>query len=169
MTTPAPDAREALARLIAPKAFAAIDLYIPHGLRFYQAHVAAAATFRDVVFSPDGRAVARAYETADAILAAFPALAGEATGGWRAIETAPRDGTPMLAASINHEVVEVVCWQDGLPSGCLEAILDPDATEEGWVNVGAMKDRFYANPLWFTHWMPLPNPPEAGAGKGVQP
>ena len=73
---------------------------------------------------------------------------------WRTIETAPRDGTWFLASSINHGSMEVVCWQDGAPSG---STFD-GTTEEGWVSDGGL-DRFYANPRWFTHWMPLPEPP----------
>lgn len=72
---------------------------------------------------------------------------------WQPMSEAPKDGSPVLASSVNHSHVEVVCWQDGEPSGSLSEV------EEGWVNNGAMKDRFYANPRWFTHWMPLPPPP----------
>lgn len=80
---------------------------------------------------------------------------------WQPIETAPKDGRPILAASTNHDACEVVCWQDGEDSGAT----DPDAVCEGWVNSGTNKDRFYANPRWFTHWMPLPPPPhDAGGG-----
>lgn len=74
---------------------------------------------------------------------------------WQPIDTAPRDGTAILAGSVNHDAREVVCWQDGQPSG---SMID-DQPEEGWVNAGAVKDRFYANPRWFTHWMPLPPAP----------
>jgi hypothetical protein len=87
-------------------------------------------------------------------------------GGWRPIETAPRDGTAILAASVNHDAREVVCWQDGGDSGSC----DRDVSEcAGWVNDGPLKDRFYANPRWFTHWMPLPAPPaltEKQSGEG---
>lgn len=76
-------------------------------------------------------------------------------GGWQDISTAPKDGTPMLAGSIHHSDREVVCWQDGLPSGSM----DTDAEWEGWVNDGPQKDRFYANPRYFTHWQPLPAAP----------
>ena len=78
---------------------------------------------------------------------------------WRPIAEAPRDGTPILACSVNHGAREVVCWQDGLPSGSIEALYRPDEPEEGWVNDGPIKDRFYANPRWFTHYQPLPSPP----------
>ncbi len=71
---------------------------------------------------------------------------------WRPIESAPRDGTAILAASINNPTREVVCWQDGLDSS---SPVDPSECE-GWVNDGMQKDRFYANPRYFTHWMELP-------------
>jgi hypothetical protein len=77
---------------------------------------------------------------------------------WRSIDSAPRDGSPLLAASINHDACEVVCWQDGVESGSMSG--EP---EEGWVNAGPIKDRFYANPRWFTHWVPLPPLPRTDA------
>lgn len=79
---------------------------------------------------------------------------------WQPIDTAPRDGSAILAGSINHKSREVVCWQDGLPSGSMAGIENPDVPEEGWVNEGPHKDRFYANPRYFTHWKPLPEPPK---------
>lgn len=80
--------------------------------------------------------------------------------GWKPIERAPRDGTPILACSVNHDAREVVCWQDGLDSGSFENLIaDEPEPEKGWVNNGPIKDRFYANPRWFTHWQPLPAPP----------
>ncbi|HVK42695.1 MAG TPA: hypothetical protein VM471_09480 [Phenylobacterium sp.] len=91
---------------------------------------------------------------ADAILNLAPV--GGRGEGWRPISEAPRDGSPILAASTNHEASEVVCWQDGEDSGSLDA----DAVCEGLVNAGEQKDRFYANPRWFTHWQPLPPPPQ---------
>ena len=100
--------------------------------------------------------------TLNNLLAAAPAppLPG---GGWQDISTAPRDGTPLLAGSIHHSDREVVCWQDGLPSGSIAGAMNPDAPEEGWVNEGPHKDRFYANPRYFTHWQPLPAAPTGDA------
>jgi len=101
-----------------------------------------------------------------AMLAAAPASplpegGGQCSGitgelsGWQDISTAPKDGTPLLAGSIHHSDREVVCWQDGLPSGSM----DTDAAWEGWVNDGPQKDRLYVNPRYFTHFMPLPAAP----------
>ena len=67
---------------------------------------------------------------------------------WLPIGPEQRDGKPILAGSTNHGCREVVCWQDGKPD------------VEGWVNTGAVKDRFYANPRWFTHYQPLPAAPK---------
>lgn len=85
--------------------------------------------------------------------------------GWQDIATAPRDGTAIFAGSVNHTSREVVCWQDGVPSGSL----DSDKPQEGWVNEGPYKDRFHANPRYFTHWKPLPEPPSVGTPSGVNP
>ena len=67
---------------------------------------------------------------------------------WQPIGPEQRDGKPILAGSVNHECREIVDWQDYGEDG------------EGWVNTGAVKDRFYANPRWFTHYQPLPAAPK---------
>ena len=82
----------------------------------------------------------------DAILSALHPV--EAAEGWRPITDEQKNGQPILAGSINHDVREVVEWG-----------VCPEQDEPGWVNTGTQKDRFYANPLWFTHWRPLPSPP----------
>jgi len=66
---------------------------------------------------------------------------------WRSIETAPVDGTEIM--------VWVVKNSDRTPQGHLLVWFDEH--EEEWVNSqGAI--RFS---LDFTHWMPLPEPPNA--------
>lgn len=107
--------------------------------------------FEDWMFGEIGRLAAKVRE-----LVVNLAPVGGRGEGWRPISEAPRDGSPILAASTNHEAREVVCWQDGEDSGSIDA----DAVCEGWVNAGEQKDRFYANPRWFTHWQPLPPPPQ---------
>ena len=77
--------------------------------------------------------------------------------GWQPIGPEQRDGKPILAGSVNHECREVVEWQDYGEDG-----------NEGWVNVGLNKDRFYANPRWFTHWMPLPAAPGRPSDSNLQ-
>ena len=74
-----------------------------------------------------------------------------ASPGWQPIETAPRDGTAILASGLNHgkgpsRHYSVVEWMD---FGC----------ESGWY---AYKD---SDPhIYLTHWMPLPAAPEAEGG-----
>lgn len=63
-------------------------------------------------------------------------------GGWQDIETAPKDGTPVLV-SIPEAILIVAEWYS-IPNGA-------------WHSAG----RRLAEP---THWMPLPAPPSAGGG-----
>ncbi len=108
------------------------------------------------------------YELIAAAVNALPrllALPPASVGGWKTIESAPRDGTRILACSIHHDGCEVVCWQDGEGSG---NIYTHDACQmEGWVNDGTIKDRFHANPRWFTHWQPVPAAPSPPVGEGL--
>lgn len=83
----------------------------------------------------------------------LPSPSVPGASGWQDIGPEQRDGKPILAGSVNHTCREVVCWQD-----------DGEDGNEGWVNTGPVKDRFYPNPRWFTHWQPLPSPP-AGEDK----
>jgi hypothetical protein len=63
-------------------------------------------------------------------------------GGWQPIETAPRDGTPILGVS--GSTMTTVEW-DGDIGGYWSLIVCGSYAEDGeW---------------WPTHWMPLPNPP----------
>ena len=77
-----------------------------------------------------------------------PEPAARRPAEWQPIGPEQRDGKPILAGSVNHECREIVDWQDYGEDG------------EGWVNTGAVKDRFYANPRWFTHYQPLPAAPK---------
>ena len=76
---------------------------------------------------------------------------------WLPIGPEQRDGTPILAGSVNHECREIVEWQD-----------DGEDGNEGWVNTGRIKDRFYANPRWFTHYVPLPAAPGRPSDSNLQ-
>ena len=92
-------------------------------------------------------------------------LRTQAPDSWRPIDDDAKDGRPILAGSVHHDSREVVCWQDGLESGSLEAI-ESGQPEQGWVNDGPIKDRFYANPNYFTHWQPIAlRPQTAESGK----
>jgi hypothetical protein len=60
---------------------------------------------------------------------------------WQPMETAPLDGTPFLGILSGGEMVVISCGHGEL----------------GFV-VHASGDEI--NPLYFTHWMPLPEPPK---------
>jgi hypothetical protein len=59
---------------------------------------------------------------------------------WQPIETAPKDGTEILAVRLGGGC-DVVEWVDWKP---------------GWWNGDVAHDADF-----FTHWMPLPEPPRA--------
>lgn len=63
---------------------------------------------------------------------------------WQPIETAPKDGTPILAAWIPSNmprwVRETIMWMDG-----------------GWVATWNHRKIYSADEI--NHWMPLPGPP----------
>lgn len=71
----------------------------------------------------------------------------DSMSNWRDIETAPKDGTAILASGLNHgkgpsRHYSVVEWMD---FGC----------ESGWY-----PDEDSSPLIYLTHWMPLPQPPE---------
>jgi hypothetical protein len=76
-------------------------------------------------------------------------------GEWRSIETAPKDGTRFLAFYPAFGGIEVIRRHD--PGG---AARNPKHHFECWVRSGAAGDGGHlgAEP---THWMPLPEPPQA--------
>ena len=68
---------------------------------------------------------------------------------WRDIESAPKDGTAILASGLDHgkgpsRHYSVVEWMD---FGC----------ESGWY-----PDKDADPHIYLTHWMPLPAPPSEG-------
>jgi hypothetical protein len=78
-----------------------------------------------------------------------PAIS-EGETGWQPIETAPKDGALLIAASQNHNEVEVVRW---MPEG---------ADEDGLAHWSGPSCRTWFNERYFTHWMPLPALAAAG-------
>lgn len=80
---------------------------------------------------------------------------------WRPIESAPRDGTPILA------------WAPMATEPAIARWFKWDAGDEGWltelVDGGPWKDDQHFAEYWAetsyepTHWMPLPSPPEDDA------
>jgi hypothetical protein len=88
---------------------------------------------------------------------------------WRTIESAPKDGTPILVAGGNH--ISVAAWDDqshGTGRGFKvqgpgwrvyangQLILD-----EGWDEGGSWTMEIEPIP---THWMPLPGLPDSTTG-----
>lgn len=64
---------------------------------------------------------------------------------WQPIETAPKDGTPILAANIHHTLHApvVVRW-------------DADETDPHWCDAAtAAGEALYFNPNYFQLWQPL--------------
>lgn len=80
-----------------------------------------------------------AYEGNVSLLLREAAEALARRGEWRLIETAPRDGTPMLVHS-RHGWIGRVRWSTE------EECFEDEHTE-------------FVRPDWLTHWMPLPPPP----------
>ena len=79
---------------------------------------------------------------------------------WQPIETAPKDGTSIIAMyiHINTEIVHAVFWMD------VEEDSPGDPDDVGWwtyvwSEVGRSKLEDWMTP---THWMPLPPPPKKG-------
>lgn len=68
-------------------------------------------------------------------------------GRWQPIETAPRDGTPVL-----------LLFDDGLMEVGRHYGHEADHHNGWWSNDGLDYDYGLDNP---THWMPLPEPPHA--------
>lgn len=100
--------------------------------------------------------------------------AGEMRDEWLPIETAPRDGTPLLIFVPNGWNMFVARWEegahrpsyrDGLDRDTREVIVVPEVNG-AWVAGGDMGNdetiEFFARPHpgpYPTHWLPLPPPP----------
>jgi hypothetical protein len=72
---------------------------------------------------------------------------------WQPIATAPRDGTEFCAWS-KRAGRQIVNWPPNCQIGRWDKI-----TDKRWVG-GSRRDA-----EGFTHWIPLPEPPEEGEGK----
>lgn len=76
---------------------------------------------------------------------------------WKPIETAPRDGSFILAFNEAHHDYVVVAWQPG----------DDDEADH-WDDVGDRNAQpsIYFNQNYFQFWQPLPVPPSECAVRG---
>ncbi len=83
-----------------------------------------------------------------------------AVPAWQPIETAPKDGTAILARNENTGGTYVVGWHRGGASDDLED--EPHWSDTPNANSA---ESLYFNGLYFTHWMPLP----AAPGEAPQP
>lgn len=89
---------------------------------------------------------------------------------WKPIETAPKDGTPILVAHYIHsndlygyapwrEINVVIAWWEG---GGWEMCF----MEDGRADTEGISSQFF-QAIRPTHWMPLPSPPSPNPGDGV--
>ncbi len=80
-----------------------------------------------------------------------------AASRWLSIETAPRDGSLILAANRITGDRYVVGWKPARDDG------DPIYGEDHWDNVGSANaaPSLYFNAHYFTHWQHLPPKPAA--------
>lgn len=81
------------------------------------------------------------------------ALAAASNGGWMPIESAPKDGTPILAISKNapYPSPDIAHWSD--EDRCFRG-----GYQDDWASLAARGFK-----TWFdaaTHWQPLPTPPK---------
>jgi Lar family restriction alleviation protein len=95
--------------------------------------------------------MATTVEKAEAICDILSALEPQAVDDamvWQPIETAPKDGTVVLAVTVEAQNPKArLAWFEG----------------EGWVRIWKSEDFVVDGPRrwWPTHWMPLPAPPAA--------
>ena len=73
------------------------------------------------------------------------------SNGWMPVETAPKDGTPILLSGVYMWETYEQFSQDGIVVGCFN-----DAYKD-WIIVTSGPDACTVRP---THWMPLPDPPQ---------
>lgn len=82
---------------------------------------------------------------------------GGEMSAWQPIDTAPRDGTMIIARNAMHGFIYVVGWQRAYSS---EKPFDEDQPfdEDHWDDVGSRNAAplLYFNANYFQHWMPIP-------------
>ena len=81
---------------------------------------------------------------------------------WQSIETAPRDGTPILVRIPGHGDENVVWWEEGYLNSAGEdcgcwAFLDIDGGPKCWTDGVCWEVNEYGIPsVKPTHWAPIP-------------
>jgi hypothetical protein len=75
---------------------------------------------------------------------------------WQPIETAPKDGTEVLLAV--GGIVDTGNWQAESPVGLESGVIVDPVLPEGWYGLRGLCPWDGVQP---THWMPLPEPPQA--------
>ena len=106
--------------------------------------------------------------TAETVLAALEAAGVRLVPieGWQPIETAPRDGTQILACAqlSEHLTAAIISSQGHLPDLSIVKWDDREkdfiAMADGYMSIKSQGDNWttYHEP-YVTHWMPLPIPP----------
>jgi hypothetical protein len=78
------------------------------------------------------------------------------------METAPKDGTPILACRVGYETdTSYVLHPAGGPITVYFGNYHPNSPGKGEWRDGSGHRRPY-----LTHWMPLPEPPRSSSGEG---
>jgi hypothetical protein len=81
---------------------------------------------------------------------------------WRPIESAPKDGTPIIAAKFGRSgFLERAWWQsefDAWITSCRQIVMAEGYTIDGQATT--LHSPEIVSP---THWMPVPAPPEGSA------
>lgn len=78
---------------------------------------------------------------------------------WQPIETAPKDGTPILILDLDGESIEITEWCEHFPLYDYEPVKGTDLYRR--INTQADRQGFWnGNGHRATHWMPLPEPPK---------
>lgn len=80
---------------------------------------------------------------------------------WQPIETAPKDGTEVLAWREDAGIF-LARWtspEEFCTSDELEALSEADAAQEDWFAADFVQGSRLDDGLVPTHWMPLPDPP----------
>jgi len=110
------------------------------------------------IHMPDPDCPDPAHETPKLIDAALEQIETDALSrpveGWQPIETAPKDGTPVLVCVAGYDATDRFGWRGRAPFTAFFGTYHPNAPgAPEWRD-----DSGHRRP-YITHWMPLPQPP----------